>query len=57
MEHPQTLRLENLKSVAMATVVTGYPKTISVLDPLGANISRKFGENPSRGLAVEHPQI
>ena len=26
VEHPQTLRLENLKSVPMATVVTGYPQ-------------------------------
>ena len=25
LEHPQSLRPENLKSVAMATVVPGYP--------------------------------
>ena len=25
MEHPKRLRPENLKSIAMATVVTGYP--------------------------------
>ena len=25
MEHPESLRPENLKSVALATVVTGYP--------------------------------
>ena len=25
MEHPQTLRLENVKSIAMATDITGNP--------------------------------
>ena len=28
MEHPQTLRPKNLKSVAMATVVAGYPQNL-----------------------------
>ena len=28
VEHPQTLRPKNLKSVAMATVVTGYPQNL-----------------------------
>ena len=28
MEHPQTLRPQNLKSVAMATVVARYPQNL-----------------------------
>ena len=44
MEHPKTLRPENLKSVAKATLVAGYPpkpNQLSVYKKMFAEYSRR----------------